>query len=451
MALKDLKDRMREDGKQVDFENLEDTPQDVQTANPSETKTETKSEDVTKTAEVEDKTETSKAETKTEEKAEAKTETSKAEAKTEEKVDTALLDSFNKQFSTEYKDYDEIKNIITTKNDVSSLKTEIEQFKADNKFLESELEKKHEATDPKKIYGSLEGYTKHLIQEKGKTEGYNPSVVQRVINADIDKLNPLDLVMMDIENKAEELTGDKTTLMDLALKKVGLNVDEEKRRHEELRAKKLDDGEEDIKEFSRDNLRLTNAQLGELKLLASDVRKKFKELKKVEPEEFKDYKEFKQQRLVDIKKQREEVLTEWGDRADTLTKDFKIEFSYKDTNGNDDSYDFTDNSFNEKISEKVTEYIVSENIKPTNENINKIKTKLENDFWANKEKRELALKKIIEDAKMRKEEKVEDKYENTKPLNKETAPDNEEGEDQMGEWLKKRKSQTSIGSIYGLG
>ena len=52
---------------------------------------------------------------------------------------------------------------------------------------------------------------------------------------------------------------------------------------------------------------------------------------------------------------------------------------------------------------------------------------------------------------MRKEEKVEDKYENTKPLNKETATDEKEGEDQMGEWLKKRKSQTSIGSIYGLG
>ena len=161
--------------------------------------------------------------------------------------------------------------------------------------------------------------------------------------------------------------------------------------------------------FNVNNLKLTERQLAKLELQAAKIKRKFKEFKKVEVGEYKSYKESKEQRLADFQKQKEETLDEWSDRLDDF-KDFKINVKYTDANGEENEYDFSDEEFNKTLIDDIKEYVGNNNIKPTKQNINELRLKLENDFWANKTKRDKALKKMIEDAKSFTEEKKDNVF-----------------------------------------
>lgn len=378
---------------------------------------------------------------------ETQQDTESKEEQQEEKKEVSFIDSFNQQFETTFESEDDIKNII--KEDVGSLKTKLSKYEEDNKFLESELEKRYEDNNPEKVYGSKEGYIKHLYDKKAKEEGYSSSVVNRLMNADIDKVDALTLCMMDIENKAPELTG-TPELLDVALKRIGVDVDQQKREHAKLRKETMDEEDKDIGDFNYNDIRITNAQTGELKLKAAEIRKQFKEFMNIQPEEYKGYTEFKEQRLSDIKKEREEVLGKWGDRTDEVTNDFKIKIEHTNSNGDKSSFEFTDNEFNETISEKVKEYIVANKVEPTKQNIEKIRKKIENDFWSNEKSRSKALSKIIEDATMRKEDEYDEKVQNSKPISQEKAPKTDQKDDVMEDFLKERRGSKDIRNAFGL-
>ena len=411
---------------------VEDNPKQVDKTQPEEKPQEQVKEEVKKTEEKPVKKEEIKYPTD-----------NKKEVKPKEEVveqkDADFLESLNKKYETDYKDYDSLgKTIKESTQTITSLKGQNEQYKKDLELLEKELEEKHEAANPEKIYGSKEGYVKHLIEEKGKQEGYNSAVVNRIASRDLDKIHDLDLIMMDIENSDERLTGKYNRLIALALDEVGIDIDREKEKHEELRKQTLEDDDKDIGAFNVNNLKLTERQLAKLELQAAKIKRKFKEFKKVEVGEYKSYKESKEQRLADFQKQKEETLDEWSDRLDDF-KDFKINVKYTDANGEENEYDFSDEEFNKTLIDDIKEYVGNNNIKPTKQNINELRLKLENDFWADKSRRGKALKKMIEDAKSFTEEKKDNLYENPKPISKETAPTEEDNDQAIGAFLDKRK------------
>jgi hypothetical protein len=233
----------------------------------------------------------------------------------------------------------------------------------------------------------------------------------------------------------------------MALEEIGVNVDQLKKEHLEKRKQILDDEDKDIGDFKYEDIRLTARQEGEMIKKGSLIKRKFNELKKVEPKEYKSYKETKEQRLADIQKQKEEILNEWLDRFDDF-KDFKLSVKYIDTKGEENEYDFVDKDYNENLIDIIKEYIGNNNIKPTKENIHKLRLKLENNFWADKERRDKALRKMLEDAKSLIEEKTENKYENGKPISKEIAQDQKNEDDEVGQWLNKRNKSIDLNSIW---
>jgi len=348
------------------------------------------------------------------------------------------LTSFNKEYSTDFKTPEEIKEVLKLKEVTGSLKSELEKHKADLSILEKELEEKHEATNPEKIYGSRAGYEKHLILQKAKNDGIAQHVAERIAGADINTLAPLQAIMMDIEKNVsnEKLTTEE--LMSLALRKSGIDIDK-------IRGEMEDDGEE----FDINKIKFTNTQVAEIKLLAAESKTRLNEWKKVEVPEYKGYKETKAQRLADIEKRSKELLDKWGDRIDNVAKSFKLEVKITGSDGNDDSYEFVSDEFNKYATEKLPGIIVSEDIEPTNENITKITKRLENEFWSNEGQRNKALKKLIEDAKSKKEEDVVKKVINPSSINKNEPKGTKSSDDEIGAWLKRRKSVvTDLDSIW---
>jgi hypothetical protein len=231
------------------------------------------------------------------------------------------------------------------------------------------------------------------------------------------------------------------------LEEIGVNVDQLKKEHLEKRRQVLDDEDKDIGYFKYEDIKLTGRQEGEMIKKGSLIKRKFKDFKQVEPQEFKSYKETKEQRLADIQKNKEETLNEWGDRIDDF-KDFKITVKYIDIKGEENEYDFSDEEYNKNIVDVIKDYVGNNNIKPTKENINKLRSKLEDDFWADKSKREKALKKMFEDAKSLIEEKTDDKYTNSRPVSQEVAPDQKDNDDAVGAWFDKRAKGVDLNSIW---
>lgn len=365
----------------------------------------------------------------------------------EEPDEEDFITGFNEKFKSEFKTEDEITELLSSKTKVGELSTQVSEYQKKIEELEKELDEQYEKSHPEKIYGGREGYEKFLISEKGEKEGYNDVVVDRIIGNDITKFSDLEMIMMDIENSSEKLSGKYDILRDMALDEVGVDVDALKSDHARLRKETLEDEDKDIGDFDYGKIRISSVQEGKLIRKAKQIRDKFNDFKKVEVPEYKNRKEAKEQALSEIKGKHEKALSNWGDRIDTLVDDFKISYSHKDLKNKEDVFEFVDEDFNKAIKDTVAEKIKTDGIEPTKENIETIKTEIENSFWANKKTRERALKKIIDDAKMRTEDVIDDEVTNNKPISKEKAPKENKGKknESLENWL--RGNSVSLESV----
>jgi len=358
----------------------------------------------------------------------------------EEESQFNVVDYFDKNLGIKVDSEEKIKSSFTELEKLRSEAKSRKELEALTSKYEQELLEVHDKLDPKKIYGGEEGLKYKLIMDKakGKSAAYK-SVLTKIAGTDINSLSEMDAATLGMLHDAPTL---KENHIKAALyEDIGVNID-----------KLRDEATEEGKKFNINDIALTEAQQARLALKASAYKEKLSALKEVDIPEYKGYKETIEARKTEKEAQTKSLVEKWADRPESLVDDFKIEYKSSDKEGNETVYSFdVDADFKKKIPEMVKSEVALKGIEPTKENIEAIKSELEDVYWSKKANRVKILNKFRSDIEARLEEYHHNDKHTDRPISKEKAPEGEHSEEDaelestLNKW---QKGGTDLNNIF---
>jgi len=111
------------------------------------------------------------------------------------KVST-FFDTFNKNFSTQYKSDDEIKALLDTPKKISDYETRLKDYEDLKKSAEDrqkEIERLEGLTDPLKYFPSPDAYIAAQLQIQNP--GKDPALLHKLVTTDVNKMDDFDLLV----------------------------------------------------------------------------------------------------------------------------------------------------------------------------------------------------------------------------------------------------------------
>lgn len=332
----------------------------------------------------------------------------------ESKPELYDLDSFNKYFSTEFKDESSLKEILSSPSKTSQYE---EQLKSKDDELKKALDKAQkyddmiDNLDPKALYPDEEMYTYFKLKEKFPDKDQN--LLAQIKGSSFDNLSDLDKLVL-----ADKLT-------------VKSNVSDSVRQKEILR--RLDIDVDDLSSLDDSDRYKLAAAVAEKNQLFDEIRSF-----KPEPVSF-DLNAQKEARKKELEEKMASIKTKWEPLAKSLLKNYNSAKAFGKNEKGDPIEIFNyavDDNFKESFLDTYLKVILDSGVEPDESSLQIAANYLDERFKI------LNFDRIISEAikhgKTITEDKAHDEIHSDKPQNTGEAPKKESDgkEHTLAEWLK---------------
>lgn len=246
------------------------------------------------------------------------------------------IDALKTKISTERTELKELREKAKQFNPelVTTINDRIKQLELENEELMKDI-------DPMSHFTSEQAYRSEQLKRKFPDK--NPHALDLIMNNDIAKLSPVDVIRLN-----------------LAFDYGVTNPDQQDKWIEKKYGVDLSDEEADM-----DIMMQTDAV---------DIGRRLQAVKQTEIPQVKDYKTIKEQKLAEVTQKQAKLATDWApivDKAVTSLK--KLTLSFKDSEGKDDPFEFAiDETSLVPYSKRVTEILAKGGKELSEENLSSV-------------------------------------------------------------------------------
>jgi len=271
------------------------------------------------------------------------------------------LETFNKQFGSDFADEDTLKSSLTRLNDLQefdALKTERDELQGQLTEIQSKYEEAKDLHDPRKYFVNEEEYKRQLILQQHGQE-LNPALLNRIVSADLDAMNDIEVLALGKQVANPNILGGEAGAREMIYQQLGV------------------DPEQDPAEWTQ----LTKNMIAEA---ARGTRKELSKIKSIEVPEKIDFEAQRTEREQQAAQAREQLTNSWSPIAEEMVNGFStLDLSREGADKKQEVY-FSyevDNEFKKAATDLVIGYLVDSGLEPSKENVRKAKLYVQDLFW----------------------------------------------------------------------